>query len=480
MPTDFRKPRFHLERVYSDGSRDEPEILRLADIDGCWHMGRRAFLVTTTLTVAALAALQGCSKEKEADELTATGEEQPGAPWISAAGTCDPTIKVHDSMITALAFSPDGTMLATGSLGAIKLWQLPSNEIFKTLKSSGTTVLSLAFSPDGRFLASGSNDKTIVVWEVSKGIQAKTLNGHTEGVISVAFSPDGTLLASGSLDKTLRLWDPSTGKLKDTLVRKKGLIYMFTKGHDAQVNAVCFSPDGMLLASGSADGTIMLWKAPSGSRIATLEAGKVTGLAFSADGRYLLSGTESGNFKVWRMNALKVPKLLTVSLQKVRSVAAFSPLGDSEKDAPSAGSLTSDGTIRLWKVPPGALQRAVYCGESGSDTTTGSVAFASDGSLFAAGSSDGAVRLWDLHSGRFLTCLYDPATLKEDKKVGRYEYTNQYGQRTSSTLPCGSPIPPGAICTCNCVPGAISIPKISTGGGTICTCNKICTCVPIK
>jgi hypothetical protein len=149
-----------------------------------------------------------------------------------------------------VAFSPDGRLLASGSLDAtIKLWEVASGREVRTLSGHTGGVTSVAFSPDGRLLASGSLDATIKLWEVASGREVRTLSGHTGGVTSVAFSPDGRLLASGSGDRTIKLWEVTSGSLVRTLT-----------GHTDWVYSVAFSPDGRLLASGSGDTTITLWE----------------------------------------------------------------------------------------------------------------------------------------------------------------------------------------------------------------------------
>ena len=101
-------------------------------------------------------------------------------------------------------------------------------------------VSSVAFSPDGTRIASSSGDKTIKVWDAASGQELTTLSGHTRRVQSVAFSPDGTRIVSGSIDKTIKVWDAASGQELTTL-----------SGHTKTVQSVAFSPDGTRIASSS-------------------------------------------------------------------------------------------------------------------------------------------------------------------------------------------------------------------------------------
>ncbi len=186
--------------------------------------------------------------------------------WDVRTGQIISTGQDNSNRLTrTVAFSPDGRILASDDFidKSVRLWNVSTNQAITALVGHTGLITSLAFSPSGAILASGSYDNTIRLWDMQTDQTVMTLQGTTDGVSSIAFSPDGNILVSGGWDRAVRLWDVHTGQSIAVL-----------SGNMDHVRSVAFSPNGKLIASGSDDGLIRLWlvpvtSSPSPSTLAT-------------------------------------------------------------------------------------------------------------------------------------------------------------------------------------------------------------------
>ncbi len=236
-----------------------------------------------------------------------------------------------------------------------------------------TGVTAVAFSPDGNTLAAGSGpaDGRIYLRDAATGRVLRKLQGHTAEVHSLRYSPDGLLLASGSDDRTTRLWDVKTGNQ----------VYRFP----GDGRALAFSPDGRLLAATAlkvrafdeggrdrkarSDGTIRLWIVATGKEARRIECrlSTVTSLAFSTDGKTLASAHTNDPFAPERERTDQ----------------------EGRRDPGPAAA------VRLWEVASGRLR-----GTLGGERSASSVAFLPDGKTLLVGDRERAIRLWDIATGR--------------------------------------------------------------------------------
>ena len=280
-------------------------------------------------------------------------------------------------MVDSVAFSPDGLTFASNSVDGAQVWEVATGRHITTLSGSPNFVTSIAYSPDGTKLATGSAnarnaEHTIKLWDVETGQNLTTLQGHTDLVTTVAYSRDSTLLASGSKDKTVKLWAVSTGENIATL-----------QGHEKLIFSVAFSPDGTKLASGSEDTSIRLWEIPTGKTIYILG-----GVNSPQVGMTVLPAPRPGE----KLNELQMDDAVNIEPEIIRGLVlsvAFSPDGTK-----LAAAVLDDGETTLWDVGTGEHITTL----TEERCSVWSVAFSPDGTKLAVGTGTGnnTVELWDV------------------------------------------------------------------------------------
>ncbi|MGI9316705.1 MAG: hypothetical protein ACR2QW_05185, partial [bacterium] len=297
-----------------------------------------------------------------------------------------------DAYLYALKFSPDGkTLIAADARGFIGKWDMENLQTpLVELPQQKGGVWSMAFSADGRWLAMGSREEdAFAVWDLNQANAESVLISdpqpapagsapprQREGGVPVAFSPDGALLASGSLNGVIRLWRPGDFTMPVASLQ----------GHAGRMLALRFSGDGKYLASSGEDATVRLWnlKAPTSTPVMLKTGSKaVNSLAFDSDSNTLVASSLGDGIRFWQINDLDAPPVV-IPAGFVREVV-FSP---DDKQLASVG-ITSG--FRLWDLQPSG-QPLVLEGQGAL-----SFAFSPDQKLMASGgrTGDNTIKLWN-------------------------------------------------------------------------------------
>ncbi|ASC74158.1 WD-40 repeat protein [Halomicronema hongdechloris C2206] len=368
--------------------------------------------------------------------------------------------------VSAIAFSPDGRLLACGEFeGKLYIRQMPNGEIINVIPAHSAWIYQIAFSPDGKWLASGSHDYTAKVWEVSTGRCQHTFR-HATITNGIAWSTDGTQLVSVSNEPALHFWNVATGEpIKTIPTQVTGFsvarrptgdrlacsgrgntisiwdaegntLLNVLPGHDNTIWLLVFSPDGKGIASTAQDGTVMLWDlaTATGRQLHNNTSIMVWWLAFSPDGKTLAGASLDSTLRLWSVETGQLTKTLSGHGGNIWAVA-YSP------DGRLLASCGEDQTVKLWHSANGDCLQTwqgyslsvwdIVISRSGQqlisdhqngvlhvwDLDTGScirkmqghtglvssIALSPDDQVLASASQDCTVRLWDIHSDECLS-----------------------------------------------------------------------------
>jgi len=348
--------------------------------------------------------------------------------WNAQSGTSSLVIpKAHAADSTSLSFLDDHTLVSGGyhyisikvdgrpvlhSIGEVRLWDVATGKQLGELTpgDSKDANCSIAVSKDGRLVAAAFREK-IRIWDAKSRKQVRVLadyrNAWFRRAHALCFSPDGKLLAVTSGRSTILLWDLTTGKR----------FLDFPESHSHRIDSISYSPDSNRLLTGSTDGTVRLWDAHSATQSRAFKFGSglvsgVTSAAISPDGKTIAAGGYddtgpglTGLWKTWDLATGKERRAQEVP-DRVQAVA-FSPDGKTlavgtgtpdflKPQFQLQGKTAPADAIHLWNAETGA-KGAALTGHSGFQ---GWLAFSQDGKILASTGEDGKVAVWKFPSGQ--------------------------------------------------------------------------------
>ena len=324
----------------------------------------------------------------------------------------------HSTPIQSIAYSKDGTTIATGCSHSVRLWDADTGEMKSAFKID--FPMSMTLSPDSETIVIGTYKGSVELWDVPTGQRRSKFDGHASHISSMAFSPDKTTIATAGGDKTVRIWDIATGQTKATLT-----------GHTDEITSITYSPDSITIATTSLDDTVRLWDSFSGNHIDTLTGHQHYALSvhYSPDGNTIASTGWDGII-FWHVDAENDAVTLKGRIPSI-SELAYSSDGTTLAVAGNDGTAyiydaTQVDSINKHGVKPKG--KPIF---SGHTRWANCVTYSSDGSVIATANAKG-IHLWNAETVKHLTTFkghtdnvysisFSPGWEKNRcRKLGRY------------------------------------------------------------